>query len=246
MNVIPAIDLLDNRVVRLFKGDFAQVTVYPGAPAEVARSYNRAGIGSLHIVDLNGARSGTPAHLEVISEIAATVGMAVQVGGGIRRIDQARTLLGAGAARVVVGSTAAQQPEEVIGWLGELGADAVIIGVDVTLTADQDPIVQTAGWTQSSEQTLWALMEQFMAAGARHFLCTDISRDGTLAGPNLELYRDCLARYPESRVIASGGISSAAELPELATTGVASVVTGKALLDGRLTLAEIAAFLRAA
>lgn len=244
MEVIPAIDLLDNKVVRLFKGDFAHVTEYPEPPLAVAQGYNRAGIQSLHVVDLNGARSGTPAHLNVITEITSTVGMAVQVGGGIRRIEQARAIISAGAARVVVGSTAAREPDEVIGWLGELGPDAIIIGVDVALTAGSDPIVQTAGWTESSEQTLWSLMDRFIAAGATRFLCTDISRDGTLTGPNMALYRECSERYPSAKVIASGGISQASELPELAATGVASVVTGKALLDGRLTIAEIEKFLQ--
>ncbi|MEE4186368.1 MAG: 1-(5-phosphoribosyl)-5-[(5-phosphoribosylamino)methylideneamino] imidazole-4-carboxamide isomerase [Gammaproteobacteria bacterium] len=246
MEVIPAIDLLDNKVVRLFKGDFGQVTEYPEAPVMVAQSYNRAGISSLHVVDLNGARTGVPAHLEVITEITATVGLAVQVGGGIRRVDQARALISAGAERVVIGSTAARDPDAVIRWCGELGPDSIIIGVDVALAPGLDPIVQTAGWTQSSNQSLWSLMDYFMAAGVRHFLCTDISRDGTLTGPNLGLYRECNARYPAAQIIASGGISQASELPELAATGVASVVTGKALLDGRLTIAEIEQFLQSA
>lgn len=246
MEVIPAIDLLDGMVVRLFKGDFDQVTEYPDPPVEVARRYNRAGIDRLHVVDLNGARSGTPAHLDVIAEITSTVGMAVQVGGGIRQIQQARALLAAGAERIVVGSTAAQDPDAVIGWFGELGPDSVVIGVDVALTPDSDPIVQTHGWTESSDQTLWHLMDRFMAAGAYNFLCTDISRDGTLMGPNMALYSECTRRYPKARVIASGGISGAAELPELAATGVTSVVTGKALLDGRLSLEEIEQFLQSA
>jgi len=243
MEIIPAIDLLGGKVVRLYKGDFDQVTEYPDPPAEVARRYNRAGIESLHVVDLDGARSGEPAHLDVITEITSTVGMAVQVGGGIRSIEQARAIIAAGAERVVVGSTAARDPDAVIGWFGELGPDCVVVGVDVNMEAGGEPIVQTHGWTESSGLSLWSLMDTFMTAGARNFLCTDISRDGTLEGPNTALYAECTRRYPKARVIASGGLSSATEFPDLAAAGVTGVVTGKALLDGRLTLEEIEQFL---
>ena len=246
MEIIPAIDLLGGKVVRLYKGDFNQVTEYPDPPVTVASRYNSAGIKSLHVVDLDGARSGTPAHLDVITEITSTVGMAVQVGGGIRQIEQARAIIAAGAERVVVGSTAAKDPDTVIGWFGELGPDCVVVGVDVTIENGGDPIVQTHGWTESSDQTLWSLMDKFMTAGAYNFLCTDISKDGTLEGPNMELYAECARRYPKARIIASGGLSSAAEFPALAATGVTSVVTGKALLDGRLTIEEIEKFLQSA
>ena len=244
MEVIPAIDLLGGKVVRLFKGDFNQVTEYPEPPTVVAERYGNAGVKSLHIVDLDGARNGEFGNLDVITEITSSVGLAVQVGGGIRQIDQARAIIAAGAERVVVGSTAAKNPDTVISWIGELGPDAIIVGVDVSIDGAADPVVKTHGWTESSGQTLWELMETYMTAGARNFLCTDISRDGTLEGPNVALYRECGERYPKARVIASGGVSSAADLPTLAATGVSSVVTGKALLDGRLTLEEIEQFLQ--
>ncbi|MCP4048802.1 MAG: 1-(5-phosphoribosyl)-5-[(5-phosphoribosylamino)methylideneamino]imidazole-4-carboxamide isomerase [Gammaproteobacteria bacterium] len=244
MEVIPAIDLLGGKVVRLYKGDFNQVTEYPDPPVEVAARYGKAGVESLHIVDLDGARTGTFAHLDVITEITSTVGLAVQIGGGIRQIEQARAIIAAGAERVVVGSTAAKDPETVISWVGELGPDAIIVGVDVSITDHADTIVMTHGWTEGSNRTLWDLMDIYMKAGVKNFLCTDISRDGTLEGPNCDLYRECYERYPKARVIASGGVSSAADLPVLAATGATSVVTGKALLDGRLTLEEIEQFLQ--
>lgn len=246
MEVIPAIDLLGGKVVRLYQGDFNQVTEYPDPPVAVAARYGKAGVKSLHIVDLDGARTGHFEHLNVITEITSTIGLAVQVGGGIREISQARAIIAAGAERVVVGSTAAKDPDTVISWLGELGPDAIVVGVDVSIEDGGDPIVKTHGWTESSGLTLWSLMDRYMNAGARNFLCTDIAKDGTLEGPNMELYRECSARYPKARVIASGGISSAAELPILAATGVSSVVTGKALLDGKLTLEEIEQFLQSA
>lgn len=246
MEIIPAIDLLGGKVVRLYKGDFNQVTEYADSPVDVARRYNVAGIKSLHVVDLDGARTGNAAHLDEITEITSTVGMAVQVGGGIRKLGQARAIIAAGAERVVVGSTAAKDPDTVIGWFGELGPDCVVVGVDVALEDGKDPIVQTHGWTESSNQTLWSLMDTFMAAGAHNFLCTDISRDGTLEGPNMDLYAECTRRYPKARIIASGGLSAASELPALQATGVTSVVTGKALLDGRLSIEEIKQFLQSA
>lgn len=246
MEVIPAIDLLGGKVVRLYKGDFKQVTEYSENPVDVAARYGRAGVDSLHIVDLDGARTGKFAHLDVITEITSTVGLAVQVGGGIRKIEQAHAIIAAGAERVVVGSTAAKEPDTVISWVGELGPDSIIVGVDVAIEKGADPVVKTHGWTESSGQTLWSLMDKYMDAGVRNFLCTDISRDGTLEGPNMELYQECHERYPKARVIASGGISSADELPVLAATGATSVVTGKALLDGRLTLEEIEQFLQSA
>ena len=246
MDVIPAIDLLGGKVVRLYKGDFEQVTEYPDTPVAVATRYGNAGVAWLHIVDLDVARSGQLTHLDVITEITSTVGLAVQVGGGIRKIEQARAIIAAGAERVVVGSTAAREPATVIGWFGELGPDAIVLGVDVSIDEGCDPIVQTHGWTESSNKSLWSLMDTYVAAGARHFLCTDISRDGTLEGPNLALYAECQRRYPKASIIASGGVSSAADLPQLAATGVGSVVTGKALLDGKLTLEEIEQFLQSA
>jgi len=179
---------------------------------------------------------------------AAEVGAAVIQLAEVANLEAVRgevdAAIAAGAERVVVGSTAAKDPDTVIGWFGELGPDCGVVGVDVTIDGDNDPVVQTHGWTESSDQTLWSLMDKFMAAGAYNFLCTDISKDGTLEGPNMSLYAECSRRYPKARVIASGGLSSAAEFAPLAATGVTSVVTGKALLDGRLTIEEIEQFLQ--
>jgi phosphoribosylformimino-5-aminoimidazole carboxamide ribotide isomerase len=246
MEVIPAIDLLGGRCVRLYQGDFNQVIRYDQDPLELARSYQAAGMTRLHVVDLDGAKTGDPLNLPLITRLAGELGMAVQAGGGIRSLDRARALLDAGAERVVVGSVAAEQPEEALAWLKALGAGRLVLAFDVRTAPDADPQVQTRGWTQASGTSLWTLMTTFMEAGARHFLCTDIARDGTLAGPNVDLYREARARQPEARVIASGGVSGLADLEALRTAGAAAVVTGKALLDGRLSLEEIRQFSRAA
>lgn len=245
MEIIPAIDLLGGRCVRLYQGDFAKVTDYDHDPLALAANYLAAGMTRLHLVDLDGARTGTPGNLAIVTRLAATTGLAVQVGGGVRSLAAAESLLAAGAARVVVGSVAINDPDTVIGWLRAVGAERFVLAFDVKLDAQGEPIAVTHGWRQSSGRSLWNLMDLYMAAGAVHVLCTDVGRDGTLTGPNNELYRRCALRYPQARFIASGGLGSAADLPQLAATGVHAVVTGKALLDGRLTLMEIRQFSRA-
>lgn len=246
MEIIPAIDLLGGRCVRLYQGDFSKVTEYDRDAVTLAEIYRAAGARRLHVVDLDGARTGTPANTGIVRRLAAGRGLAVQVGGGIRTLEMADALLTAGAERVVVGSVAINAPPAVIGWITARGAERFVLAFDVKLDGTTgEPLAVTDGWRQSSGKRLWDLMDEFMAAGARHFLCTDVGRDGTLAGANNELYADCVRRYPSARIIASGGIGSAADLPALAATGVAGVVTGKALLDGRLTLEEIRQFSRA-
>lgn len=246
MEVIPAIDLLDRQCVRLYQGDFSQVTVYSADPVELARRYRTAGLRRLHVVDLDGARTGSPQNMDLIGAMASEAGVAVQAGGGIRDVDRALALRAAGADRVVVGSVAAEQPEVALGWLDRLGPEHLVLAFDVRVPTGSDPLVLTRGWVKESGSRLWDLFERFCARGARHFLCTDIARDGTLAGPNLALYRECARRFPQAAVIASGGVGSLEDLRQLATTGAAAVVTGKALLDGRLTIEEIESFSRVA
>ena len=246
MEVIPAIDLLDRQCVRLYQGDFSRVTVYAADPVDLARRYREAGLKRLHVVDLDGARTGSPRNMDIIGAMSRDAGVAVQAGGGIRTLERAQSLRASGAERVVVGSVAAEQPELAGQWLDTLGTEHLVLAFDVRVPAGGDPVVLTRGWVEDSGQSLWKLMENFLSRGARHFLCTDIAQDGTLAGPNLGLYRECSRRFPDAQVISSGGVSSVADLRELATTGAAAVVTGRALLDGRLILEEIEKFSRAA
>ncbi len=244
MEVIPALDLLGGRCVRLYQGDFNQVTVYDENPVDLARRYRDAGMHRLHVVDLDGARSGEPGNLDLIAELTGDLGLAVQIGGGLRDLERVRTLLDTGASRVVIGSAAVTDPQMVIGWINELGAERVIPAFDVKLNQQGEPVVQTHGWTKNSEQTLWELMDCYAGTGAMDFLCTDISKDGTLAGPNVELYASCTERCPQARIIASGGVAGFDDLIALKRTGASAVVTGKALLDGRLQLEEIQRFLQ--
>jgi phosphoribosylformimino-5-aminoimidazole carboxamide ribotide isomerase len=246
MEVIPAIDLLDGQCVRLYQGDFARVTVYSEDPVDLARRYRDAGLRRLHVVDLDGARTGSPRNMDLIAAMTGGAQVAVQAGGGVRTLERALALRAAGAERVVVGSIAVEQPDVALEWLDRLGAEHLVMAFDVRVPAGAEPQVLTRGWVKDSGSSLWDLLDVFCARGARHFLCTDIAQDGTLAGPNLDLYREFSRRFPQASVIASGGVGSMEHLRQLATTGAAAVVTGKALLDGRLTLEEIESFSRAA
>jgi len=241
LEVIPAIDLLGGCCVRLYQGDFGQVTEYTEDPVALARRYRSAGARRLHVVDLDGARTGEPVNLGIIGMLAAE-GLAVQAGGGLRDFGRVRRLFDAGVGRAVIGSVAIREPEKVAGWLDEAGPGRIVLAFDVRLDDDGEPELLTHGWTRGSGQSLWAHVEYFLGRGAREFLCTDIARDGTLEGPNLALYRECVRRYPDAAFIASGGVGGVGDLTALEATGVAAVVTGKALLDGRLTLGEMEQF----
>ena len=245
MEVIPAIDLLDGGIVRLFQGDFDQVTEYTRDPLELAERYAAAGAKRLHVVDLDGARTGEPTNLPIIASLTE-LGLEVQAGGGIRDLQRLSSLLEVGVTRAVIGSVAVEQRERVTEWIDEVGADRIIPAFDVRLGENGEPETKTHGWTRDSGTLLWPLVDYYLKKGAKEFLCTDIAKDGTLGGPNLALYRRCTERYPDAEFIASGGVSCAADLAALDETGVARVVTGKALLDGRLSLQEMEQFSRGA
>ncbi|HEX7112025.1 MAG TPA: 1-(5-phosphoribosyl)-5-[(5-phosphoribosylamino)methylideneamino]imidazole-4-carboxamide isomerase [Mizugakiibacter sp.] len=234
--VIPAIDLREGRVVRLYQGDYARQTGYAVDPVTLARRYAEADAEWLHVVDLDGARDGAFANLRVIEAIARS-GLRVQAGGGVRVEDDARRLLDAGVARVVVGSLAVREPDRVLDWIARLGAERVVPALDAR-RRDGAWCLPSAGWTAQEPATLEQLAPRYAAAGARHLLCTDIDRDGTLVGPNLTLYADLAALAPGLAVQASGGVRDVADVRALHAAGVAGVVLGRSLLEGRLTLAE--------
>ena len=244
LEVIPAIDLLDGAIVRLFQGDFDRVTQYAGDPLELAKQYADTGVKRLHVVDLNGAKTGEPTNLPIIESLSAT-GLEIQAGGGIRDLTRLNALFDAGVTRSVIGSIAVENRNEVANWISAVGAERIILAVDVRLGENNDPEVLTRGWQTGTGQLLWPLVDYYLERGATEFLCTDIARDGTLQGPNLSLYAACAKRFPDAEFIASGGVSNLADLDALERTGITRVVTGKALLDGRLTLEEIKKFSRA-
>jgi phosphoribosylformimino-5-aminoimidazole carboxamide ribotide isomerase len=245
MLLVPAIDLRDGRCVRLLHGDFAQETRYAVDPVELAVQYRDLGARWLHVVDLDGAKRGMPVNLPLIRRMRDAARIDVQLGGGLRTrgsLEQALEV----ATRAVIGSLAVSDPELVASWLAELGPDRVTLALDVRVEPDGTPLIATHGWTRASTLTLAAALDRYATAGLRHVLCTDIARDGALTGPNVELYRDCVRRWPAIEFQASGGVRDLADLTALTTAGVAATVSGKALLEGRLKPEEIRPFLRGA
>lgn len=244
MQLIPAIDLSEGRCVRLYKGRFDEVTHYDVAPAELAQQYSDAGAAWLHVVDLDGARTGTSANTRTIAEIIAASSLRVQVGGGLRSLDAVQAQFDAGASRVVIGSLAVREPEQVIEWMARLGPERIVLALDIRYI-DGEPMIMTHGWTQASAMSLWQALDRYLEHGLQHLLCTDIDLDGAMQGPNLALYQQCCERHPALAVQASGGVRHAQDLHALAATGAAGAISGRALLEGKLVFAGLEAFLPA-
>jgi phosphoribosylformimino-5-aminoimidazole carboxamide ribotide isomerase len=236
--VYPAIDVRGGRVVRLRQGDYAQETRYATDPLALALEYADAGARWLHLVDLDAARDGGYTLAPLLRAIGSDGRLAVQTGGGVRSAGDAQALLEGGAQRVVVGSVAIRDPDSVCAWLQRFGADRLVLALDTRRDADGAWRLPVRGWTESSSAELFALLDRYVAAGARHLLCTDIARDGMLSGPNVDLYTSLCARYPALAVQASGGIRDASDLATLRTVGCAGAITGKALLDGTLKVED--------
>jgi phosphoribosylformimino-5-aminoimidazole carboxamide ribotide isomerase len=235
---LPAIDVRDGRVVRLQQGDYAQETRYAETPAALARRYAAEGARWLHLVDLDAAKSGQYTLLPLLAELRATTPLAIQTGGGVRSRDDVQRLLDAGVQRVVVGTLAIREPEMVLGWLSEVGADRLTLALDTRADARGVFRLPSHGWTQDSGLALFDLLDRYADAGLRHLLCTDIARDGMLGGLNLDLYRAIAARYPRLAVQASGGVATLDDVRGARAAGAGGVVLGKALLEGRFTLPE--------
>lgn len=243
MQLIPAIDLKDGRCVRLFQGDFAAETQYSTNPVEILDRYVAFGAERVHVVDLDGAKDGSQANHGLISSFAAKRTAQLQVGGGLRTLERVQTLLSLGVQRAVVGSVAVSSPDEVIGWGKTVGTDKLVLAFDVRIDGSNTPYLTTHGWQKTSGVSLWSLLERYVAAGFTHVLCTDIARDGALTGPNVALYADAVRRFPNVRWQASGGVSSATDLHELRDCGVAAVISGKALLENKISAEELRPFL---
>ncbi|KAA9131386.1 1-(5-phosphoribosyl)-5-[(5-phosphoribosylamino)methylideneamino] imidazole-4-carboxamide isomerase [Marinihelvus fidelis] len=238
MKLIPAIDLLDGQCVRLYQGDFGQVQAYEATPEDIAETYREAGAEWLHLVDLEASRDGEGADTSALFELLERIEIKVQTGGGVRDEGDIAERLSAGAGRVVVGSMAASDPDRFVTWLERFGADYLVAALDVRLDKNGLPWPRIYGWTEGAGVDLWTLLDQLVAGGLKHALVTDIGRDGAMKGPNVALYKDIVRRYPQLQLQASGGVSTIDDLRALAATGAAGAITGKALLDGRFSVAE--------
>jgi phosphoribosylformimino-5-aminoimidazole carboxamide ribotide isomerase len=243
MQLIPSIDIRGGRCVRLLHGDFARETRYESEPQELVAKYQRMGAQWLHIVDLDGARDGTAGNRAMIHELAAGNRIKLQVGGGLRDHAAVSDMLAGGVARVVIGSAAVTAVSEVRAWLREFGPERVTLAFDVRLDAAGTPCVATHGWQEQSTLSLWSAVQNFAAEGLVHVLCTDVARDGALAGPNVALYREAVLRFPKIAWQASGGVRDLSDLAALADTDVAAAISGKALLDNLIPTEELQAFL---
>ena len=231
MNIFPAIDLYGGKAVRLFKGDYAQMTVYSDDPVSVARSFKEAGAEYIHLVDLEGAKTGGTPHIALIERIVAGCGLKAEIGGGVRSEEVIRTYLGAGAMRVILGTAAVTDPGFTREMAKKYGA-GVAVGVDI-----KDGFVATHGWTELSGSDCFGFCRELADAGVQTVICTDVSRDGAMRGANLELYRELNARF-RLDIVASGGVSSLDDVRELRDMGLYGAILGKALYTGAVKLAD--------
>ncbi|MDZ7789089.1 MAG: HisA/HisF-related TIM barrel protein [Xanthomonadales bacterium] len=244
MKLIPAIDLRGGRVVRLQQGDYERETRYDDDPLVLAGRYADAGAALIHVVDLDSARDGGEANLAIIERLCRELDVDVQTGGGVRSREDFQRRIDAGAARVVIGSLCVREPSTVVEWLGGTDGGRIVAGLDVSRGADGGWMPRAAGWTEAGEVDLFTLLDRLADAGLKHLLCTDIERDGMFAGPALALYRSVCERFPALAVQASGGIGSNRDLAEVAPTGVAGCIVGRALLEGRVEFSEISKWSR--
>jgi phosphoribosylformimino-5-aminoimidazole carboxamide ribotide isomerase len=233
IELIPAIDIIEGQCVRLTKGDYDQKTVY-GNPLEMAQEFERIGFSRLHMVDLDGAKSKHIVNDEVLNRITKATNLIVDFGGGIKTDEDIRKAFDNGASMVTVGSIAVTQPELFLSWVEQYGAERLILGADV-----RNGKISINGWKEDSTEDLLPFLRRYIDAGVRNVLCTEISKDGTLQGPAIELYQRVMKEYPELHLIASGGVSSIEDIKSLDAAGIPAVVFGKAIYEGKINLQEL-------
>ena len=238
MEIIPAIDLINGQCVRLSAGDFARQTTYSTDPLAMAQRFADAGLRRLHLVDLDGARAGQPVNLAVLEAIASYTSLAIDAGGGIQTDEALAQVLAAGAAHVTAGSLAVRQPGLVQAWLATHGADTIFLGADF-----KGAHIVINAWADQSVWTLVAFIEHYLAAGGTTFICTDVSKDGLLQGPAQDAYANLIAQFPTARFVASGGVTTVADLEALEAIGMHGAIIGKALYEGTISLPELQRFL---
>lgn len=234
IELIPAIDIINGQCVRLTKGDYDQKKVYNDDPAAVAKEFEQAGFRRLHIVDLDGAKSKHIVNDDVLRRITSETSLIVDFGGGIKTGVDIEKAFEAGASMVTVGSIAVTQPQLFISWLNQYGADKMILGADV-----RNGMISINGWKEDSTEELLPFLKKYIDAGVKNVLCTEISKDGTLQGPAVTLYKEVMKAYPQLHLIASGGVSRKEDIEELEREGIPAVVFGKAIYEGRIDLKEL-------
>ncbi|HJV78235.1 MAG TPA: 1-(5-phosphoribosyl)-5-[(5-phosphoribosylamino)methylideneamino]imidazole-4-carboxamide isomerase [Paludibacter sp.] len=238
IEIIPAIDLIDGKCVRLSQGDYTQKTVYNENPLEVAKMFADAGIRRLHLVDLDGAKAHHIVNHKVLERITSGTDLVVDFGGGLKSDDDLRIAFESGASMVTGGSIAVKNPDIFSSWISQFGGEKIILGADV-----KDEKIAVGGWLETTELDLMPFIKKYMQQGISKVICTDISKDGMLQGPAIELYKKMLAERPDMYLIASGGVSSIRDIELLHEAAVPAVITGKAIYEGRIKLNELSKFI---
>ncbi|MFI3269226.1 MAG: 1-(5-phosphoribosyl)-5-[(5-phosphoribosylamino)methylideneamino]imidazole-4-carboxamide isomerase [Rikenellaceae bacterium] len=239
IEIIPATDIIGGECVRLSQGDYDRKTTYFSDPLEAAKAFEGAGIKRLHIVDLDGAKASNPMNLKVLERVATHTSLVLQYGGGIKSGDALRDVFNAGAARAIVGSLAVREPETFAAWLDKFGGEKMVLGADL-----KSGKVAIQGWLEESQMGAAELFNLFIPHGLKHIICTDISRDGMMCGSAVELYKQLGAEFPTLNIIASGGVSKMSDVEDLDRAGVESVIVGKALYEGGISMCELESFLK--
>ena len=231
MIIIPAIDIIQGKCVRLTKGDYAQQIIYNDNPVEVAKQFEAAGIKRLHIVDLDGAKAGSIVNLKVLENVAAATDLVIDFGGGVKTIQDVSNIFNAGAAMVTIGSLAVKQPALLEEWLMEFGTDRFLIGADVL-----DGKIKISGWLEDGGILIFDFIGKMLSLGVTNIFCTDIAKDGVMEGPSVDLYKNILEQHPEINLIASGGVSKIDDILVLDALGCTGAIVGKAIYEGKVPL----------
>ncbi|OYZ02966.1 MAG: 1-(5-phosphoribosyl)-5-[(5-phosphoribosylamino)methylideneamino]imidazole-4-carboxamide isomerase [Sphingobacteriia bacterium 28-36-52] len=234
MEIIPAIDIIDGKCVRLTEGDYTQKTVYNENPLEVAKSFEDAGIKRLHLVDLDGAKAGKVTNWKVLESIAKNTQLVIDFGGGIKKESDLKIVFESGAELATIGSLAVKEPALFETWLKQYGESRFLLGADV-----KGENIAIGGWLETTNETIIEFIRKYISKGVTQLFCTDISKDGKLEGPSIELYKKIIQQFPELYFIASGGVSSMHDINELRLIGCSGVIVGKAIYEGRIKISEL-------
>ena len=237
MEIIPAIDVIDGKCVRLTQGDYSQKKIYNEHPLEIAKQFEDVGFKRLHLVDLDGAKQKAVKNWKVLESIASNTKLVIDFGGGIATEDDVRIVFDSGAALATVGSIAVKNEFEFVKWLLIFGADKFLLGADV-----KDKMIAIHGWLETTDKSIFEFIENYISKGVQQIFCTDVSKDGKLEGPSTELYKEIITKFPALYFIASGGVASIKDLELLKETGCKGVIIGKAIYENRISLNELKSF----
>lgn len=238
IEIIPAIDIIDGKCVRLSQGDYDQKKVYNENPLEVAKMFEDAGVKRLHLVDLDGAKAQHIVNYKVLDKIASGTSLTIDFGGGLKSDEDLRIAFENGAKMVTGGSIAVKKPDVFSSWIEKFGSERIILGADV-----KGEKIAVSGWIETTDADLMPFVGKFKAQGVDKVICTDISKDGMLQGPSIDLYKKILSEFPDLYLIASGGVSSMADIEALQEAGVPAVITGKAIYEGRIKMEDLSKFI---